>query len=97
MEPHLNSVQVDADKRKYYGQMVMSTLKHLGVACTLADVVRTVVHHTGQPEEIVRDGVKKSLRAGARTGFIVKNGNTFSLPMCSNRFIAQNLYISDIN
>lgn len=81
MEPHLNLAQVNADKRKYYGQMVMATLKYLGIACTLADIVRTLANHTGQPEHIVHDGVRKSLRMGTRTGFILKNGNTFSLPM----------------
>lgn len=81
MEPHLNLRQVEADKRKYYGQMVMATLTHLGIASSLDDVVRTISHHTGQPTDIVQDGVKRSLRVGIRTGFITKNGNTFSLPV----------------
>lgn len=76
----MNLEQVNADKRKYYGQMVMATLKYIGIACTLGDVVRTLANHTGQPEAVVHDGVRKSLRVGTRTGFILKNGNTFSLP-----------------
>lgn len=81
MEPHLNLSEVEANQRKYYGQTVMATLKHLGVASTLNDVIRTIANVTDQPVELVTDGVKRSLRLGTRLGFIVKNGDRFGLPI----------------
>lgn len=81
MEPHLNLSEVEASQRKYYGHTVMATLKHLRVESTLIDVIRYVANVTGQPEELVKDGVKRSLLVGTRLGFIVKNGNRFGLPI----------------
>lgn len=83
MEPHLNLSEAFTNERKYYGRAVMSALKHLDVESTRNEVVRCVAYLTGQPIEIVKYGVERSLIAGARRGFFVRNGNKFSIPRLS--------------
>lgn len=80
MEPHLNLSVVKSNERMYYGRTVMATLKQLRIASTLTDVIRFIANNTGQPEELVRGGVKQSLIRGTRMGFIRRNGNKFMLP-----------------
>lgn len=74
MEPHLNLSVAKANERKYYGRIVIGILKHFGTASTSDAVVRYFANCN----------VMQSLISGHRLGFIMKRGNTFSLPLPRN-------------
>lgn len=85
LEPHLNQVEYEATQRKYYGRIVMTAILQLGTAITKNDLVRYVANLFGQPIEIVKEGVIRSLELGVQLGFFVKNGNLYSLSTHTGR------------
>lgn len=80
MEPHLNERLYEATQRKYYGRTVMAYMLHLRNSITRKDLITNIAVAYGQPEELVKSGVNKSLRLGVEMGFFVKNGNSYSVP-----------------
>lgn len=66
--------------KMFNGQSVMNSLKLMNYRATENELSKHITTCTGQPAELVEQEVKRILDHGISNGFILKNGNDYSLP-----------------
>lgn len=80
--------------RMLNGRSVMNALAFMQNEATENELCEHIITLTGQPDDLVKQEVKRILHYGINNGFLVKNGKNFSLPSSKNVYHVDNVHFT---